>query len=69
LDLSGPITGNVSVRRSASALMAPVVNRTRLWSFLFDLNRGKPTFFPLRAPALEAFQFLRAVHRSEVPLE
>ena len=69
LDLSGPITGKLTVRRSASTLMAPVVNRTRPWSFLFYLNRGKPTFFPLRAPALEAFQFFWAVHRQEMPLE
>jgi hypothetical protein len=68
-DLSGPITGNVTVRRSSSTLMAPVLNRTRPWSLFLDLNRGNPTFFPLRTPDLDAFQFLRAVHRSAMPLE
>src|ERR1035437_7301554 len=64
-----PTTGKVMVRRSGSTRMTPVVKRTLAWSFLLDRNLGNPTFLPLRFPALESDQFLRATHRSAIPVE
>jgi hypothetical protein len=49
--------------------MGPVEKRTLAWSFLLDRNLGNPTFLPFRFPALESDQFLRATHRSAIPVE
>ncbi len=66
---SVPTTGRVMVRRSGSTRMTPVVERTLAWSFLLDRHLGKPTFRPFLVPDFESFQFLRAVHRSAMPVE
>ena len=42
--------GSTIVRRSSSSRIAPVVNRTRPGSRRADVNRGKPTRRPPRAP-------------------
>ena len=50
------MVGSTIVLRSSSKRIVPVVKRTLFWSFLFDLNLGKPTFLPFRLPCLELDQ-------------
>jgi hypothetical protein len=67
-DRKAPTTGRMIVRRSASTLIAPVVNRTLARSVLLDRNAGNPTLRPWRFPARESDQFLSAAHRSAIPV-
>jgi hypothetical protein len=69
IERRAPTTGKVMVRRSGSTRRTPVVKRTLAWSFLRDRNFGNPTFLPLRLPEFESDQFLRATHRSAIPVE
>lgn len=67
-ECKAPITGSVIVRRSSSMRMVPVVKRTRPVSpRRADLNRGKPTVWPLRRPFFESDQLSRAFTRSAIP--